>query len=79
MWVVDVFRGSPPYSFVSLLSTLYLYHWEQKKVSEHDDTTAMRDSGTVFLGLKASPLRLQTYLLSLWTDSSIFFSSDHKT
>uniref|UniRef100_A0A0E9SFL0 Uncharacterized protein n=1 Tax=Anguilla anguilla TaxID=7936 RepID=A0A0E9SFL0_ANGAN len=33
----------------------------------------------VFLGLKASPCSLQTYLWSLWPNNSIFVSSDHRT
>lgn len=36
-------------------------------------------AGTEFLGLEASPLPLQAYLLSLWPNSSIFMSSDHKS
>lgn len=35
--------------------------------------------GRVLLGLKASCLLLQTYLLSLWQNSSVFVSSDHKS
>uniref|UniRef100_A0A3Q0RQH7 PX domain containing serine/threonine kinase n=1 Tax=Amphilophus citrinellus TaxID=61819 RepID=A0A3Q0RQH7_AMPCI len=36
-------------------------------------------AGAEFLSLKASLLLLQTYLLSLWPNSSIFVSSDHQT
>lgn len=40
---------------------------------EHDATV-----GTVYLGLKTSPLLFQTYLLS-WPNSAVFVLSDQKT
>lgn len=59
--------------FVQSTSTTY------KTALEHDAATTVLKVSAVFLGLKTSPLLIQTNAFLLWPKSSIFVSSDHKS